>query len=590
MFTRLGIVYFMDVFSCDIMKIIKEKSYHNQRYLSDISGHSLGTVNQCIKKLTADGYLDGRKELTAKANALFRRSHPDSAILLAAGPGIRMAPVSHSTPKALLKVKNEVLIERLIRQLHDANVHHIYIVVGFLKEQFEYLIDDFDVKLIVNPEYGQSNTLHSLSLASDHLSNTYIVPADLYFAENPFSQYELYSWYMMADRHAHNSFLRIGKNYELQFTNKNTNTMIGLCYIKKENAKYLALKLADLDACPQSKNAFWEIIFQEKDCFPIAARIACETSVVEINTYKQLQEINCSYSERKQEAIAAAAQFLNCPAADIEEICCLKDGITNHSYLLNHKGNKYVLRIPSINAPIKIDRQEEQRVYQTIKSSNLADSVIYMDPVKGIKLSLYLSDTHTCQIDRPDEVYACMTALKRIHQSGLIFKRSFDIWDEIEKYEQLRGSSSVYPDYDSVKDSIQKLRPYLQTSKENCVPCHLDVSAENFLISDFDIKNIHLIDWERGAMCDSAADIAVFAVNSALSHKQINQLIDFYYQQQATQEERIRIYAWIAAIGLLFSNWCELCLKCGIEFGYYSICQYRYAKEYASIVLKKKEH
>ncbi len=53
-----------------------------------------------------------------------------------------------------MKVKGEYLIERLIRQLHEVGVHQIYVVVGFMKEQFEYLIDEFGVKLIVNSEYA----------------------------------------------------------------------------------------------------------------------------------------------------------------------------------------------------------------------------------------------------------------------------------------------------------------------------------------------------------------------------------------------------------------------------------------------------
>ena len=55
-----------------------------------------------------------------------------------------------------------------------------------MKEEFDYLIDKYNVKLVVNREYQEKNNLHSLNLVKDKISNTYIIPGDLYFYENPF--------------------------------------------------------------------------------------------------------------------------------------------------------------------------------------------------------------------------------------------------------------------------------------------------------------------------------------------------------------------------------------------------------------------
>ena len=89
--------------------------------------------------------------------------------------GMRMVPIN-TVPKGLLEVHGEPLIERLIKQLHEVNIHNIYVVVGFMKEQYEYLIDEYNVELVVNSEYASKKSLHSLELASDFLSNSYIVP------------------------------------------------------------------------------------------------------------------------------------------------------------------------------------------------------------------------------------------------------------------------------------------------------------------------------------------------------------------------------------------------------------------------------
>ena len=67
---------------------------------------------------------------------------------------MRMVPINTETPKGLLEVHGETLIERLIKQLHEVGITDIYVVVGFLKEQYEYLIDLYNVQLIVNPDYA----------------------------------------------------------------------------------------------------------------------------------------------------------------------------------------------------------------------------------------------------------------------------------------------------------------------------------------------------------------------------------------------------------------------------------------------------
>ena len=112
-----------------------------------------------------------------------------NAIILAAGYGMRMVPLSVEQPKALIKIQNEVLIERMIKQLHEANVFDIKIVVGFMKESFEYLIDKYDVELIVNKDYENTNTMYSLYLAKNYIKNTYILSSDVWLKENIFNRF-----------------------------------------------------------------------------------------------------------------------------------------------------------------------------------------------------------------------------------------------------------------------------------------------------------------------------------------------------------------------------------------------------------------
>ena len=128
----------------DILRIICEEGYINQRVLAECSGYSLGAVNKALNNLIIKGYLDSQKCITENAKKLFDETKPQSAVILAAGFGMRMVPINTESPKGLLEVHGEPLIERLIKQLHEVDVKKIYIVVGFMKELFEYLIDDYD--------------------------------------------------------------------------------------------------------------------------------------------------------------------------------------------------------------------------------------------------------------------------------------------------------------------------------------------------------------------------------------------------------------------------------------------------------------
>lgn len=93
---------------------------------------------------------------------------------------MRMVPINMEIPKALLEVKGEPLIERIIKQLHEVGISEIHVVVGFMKEKFEYLIDEYGVDLIVNPEYAVKNNMHTLKRAMQYFSNTYIIPCDIW--------------------------------------------------------------------------------------------------------------------------------------------------------------------------------------------------------------------------------------------------------------------------------------------------------------------------------------------------------------------------------------------------------------------------
>lgn len=119
----------------------------------------------------------------------------DNAIILAAGLSTRFRPISDQIPKALCKVKGEVLIERQIKQLLEAGIDQIYVVVGYKSELFQYLSALYPVKIIQNHDFVHRNNTGSLMLVKEVLANSYICSCDNYFVKNPFTKTNPHGYY-----------------------------------------------------------------------------------------------------------------------------------------------------------------------------------------------------------------------------------------------------------------------------------------------------------------------------------------------------------------------------------------------------------
>ena len=198
----------------DVLNVLLLEPFINQRILAEVSGHSLGVVNRSIKELIKADYLDESIRPTMKAIMEFKQKKPQRAVILAAGFGMRMVPINTEMPKGLLEVNGEPLIERIIKQLHEVGIKEIYVVVGFMKEKYEYLIDEYGVELLVNADYAAKNNLHSVKLVIEHLENAYIIPCDIWFKNNPFSTVEDPSWYLFSDKLTSKSNWIVFKNHK----------------------------------------------------------------------------------------------------------------------------------------------------------------------------------------------------------------------------------------------------------------------------------------------------------------------------------------------------------------------------------------
>lgn len=563
----------------DVLKYIYTNPNPNQRQISKDLSLSLGLVNKTLRMLVGEGFLNDRYELEAETLNLVEK--PKSAIILAAGMGTRLTPITQSLPKALVKVYGKTLIENVIEKLHEVGVTKIYIVVGYKKEEFEYLMDLYDVKLISNNEYKEKNNVYSLYLARKFISSSYIIPCDLWLEENPFHSFEMNSWYLLSNE---KKATRYHKNKDglIQYKKNKEEDYIplGITYIHSKDASVLKELLSTI-----SSNEFYRMEYYWEDVALASIPLYYEIQkgkTVEINYFEDLRDLDEHSESFDTEILNIIQNSLHVSLYDIQDIQLSKKGMTNHSFLFTVKNQKYIMRIPGEGTDQLINREEEANVYKAIQPYHLSDELIYINPNNGYKMTKFIENSRVCDSENVDDLKLCMKFLKEFHDKEIQVEHTFDIVEKIHFYELLMGFKSLYKDYKQTKAKVMKLAKLVESFDKHMGLTHIDAVCDNFLI--YDDNKVKLIDWEYASMQDTDVDLAMFSIYAMYDREQIDQLIDIYYDNQCEKERRIKIYCYVAMCGFLWSNWCEYKAQLGIEFGDYSLAQYRYAKDFYKIV------
>lgn len=291
------------------------------------------TIDMAVHSLEDAGYLD-HNIVTDKGWKMLEEHRIDNAVILAAGMSTRFVPLNYEFPKGLLSVKGEVLIERQIRQLREKGIQEIIIVVGYMKEKFEYLVDKYDVILVETTEYRTRNNHASIYAAGGYLKNTIITSSDLYFAENIFQTYAFDSYYC--------TIFEAGKTAERGITtdedDKIIETMYGdRCYdiwvtlgyaffSKRFSAKMLEIieKIYDL---PQTANMFWADIQDEylEDLYMYAKR--CDSDIIyEFDSLEELRQFDPKYRDNSGSSILHKISYmLGVSESDIKKMHTMSD-------------------------------------------------------------------------------------------------------------------------------------------------------------------------------------------------------------------------------------------------------------------------
>lgn len=284
----------------DVLVALNEEKV-SQRELEEKTGYSLGSINKVIKELTSLGYIIDGAITKAGVDAL-EPYRAKRAVFIAAGFGSRLVPVTLNTPKPLVRVFGKRIIDGLIEACLKADINEIYIVRGYLAEQFDQLLYKFPmIKFIENPFYNEANNISSALKAKDLLSNAYVFEADLLISNpNIITKYHYRSDFLAIKKDRTDDWcfeVKDGVIVEQKVGGLDCWQMVGISYWDEESGKKLASDLEEVFGMPGGKEKYWEQVPLAvcKNKYQVEVKACLDSDIVEIDTFRELKAIDKTY-------------------------------------------------------------------------------------------------------------------------------------------------------------------------------------------------------------------------------------------------------------------------------------------------------
>lgn len=220
------------------------------------------------------------------------------AIILAAGMGTRLRPLTLTTPKPLIPVQGEPMIERQIKFLHEKGIKDIIIVTGYLNESFDYLQENYGVKLVHNDKYNEYNNLYTMYLVKEFLPSAFVLEGDVYLNRNILDETVTESTYFSARKcnFTNEWMLKIGTDGYLDNivvgSDDEELIMCGVSYWSQEDGEFLKGKLEQAIEQGGFEEMFWDNLVKDSlDELKIKVHELKSDDLFEIDSLDELNEL-----------------------------------------------------------------------------------------------------------------------------------------------------------------------------------------------------------------------------------------------------------------------------------------------------------
>lgn len=286
----------------DILDLLIKEDL-SQRQIRERTGMSLGTINRTIRELTILHFLTGGR-ITDDGIEAMEPYKARRAVFIAAGFGTRLVPITFNTPKPLVRVHGKRIIDDLIDACLEAGINEIYIVRGYLGEQFDLLLKKYPmIQFLENLEYNEANNIASALVAKDLLSNSYVLEADVLINDHS----------LIKKYHYGSNFLGVKKEYTDDWSvtvkkgiihdmkvggvGNDNYRLYGISYWSADDGRRLSEDIPAVYHSAGGRERYWDqvpLVFC-KGHYKVELRECNDGDLVEIDTYRELKEIDKTY-------------------------------------------------------------------------------------------------------------------------------------------------------------------------------------------------------------------------------------------------------------------------------------------------------
>lgn len=281
--------------------IAGESEALSQRRISDITGMSLATANRTLKELGENGLVSNGRITQAGRDAL-EPYRVKRAVFIAAGFGSRLVPVTLNTPKPLVRVNGRRIIDGLLDACLKAGIEEIYIVRGYLAEQFDLLKYKYPmIQFLENPVYNEANNISSAMCARFLLCNAYVFEADL-LIYNPdiIKKYHYTSDFLGIKKQRSDDWcftVKDGIITEQKVGGLDCYQMVGISYWNEADGRKLSEHIKQAYEMPGGKEFYWDQVPLKvfKKEYRVEVLECNEEDITEIDTFRELKAIDKTY-------------------------------------------------------------------------------------------------------------------------------------------------------------------------------------------------------------------------------------------------------------------------------------------------------